>query len=130
MGAGTLKSLEKKIKESESEVMNIYLTIVPFAIFKPFHPNSDSSIEPPIVDFLTAAKKRQSDTVAVNIITEEEWINSYDKEKSVVDENMSRARQILIYTIRPKSDNPAAAESTKLRHFGRFICYSRSGRLR
>ncbi len=125
MGLDTLKRLEKTIRDSRSEVMELLLTIATSTSLQLLQPNSESnaSAELAVLNFVASSQRRQQENASVNIITEEEWINSYTKVKSVVDENVPSTRQIHLYDITPETD------STKLKHRGLYICYSRSGAL-
>lgn len=124
-GSNTVKSIEKKVKEAESDVMNVYLTIFPFATFKSFRPETDAAAELPIVRFLSAAKKRQEDNVSVTVIGEAEWNNLYEREETDVDENITQEHPLRLCTIRPNTQGTDGDLVEPILR-GKYICYSRS----
>ncbi len=120
-GKDTLNSLERAVTDSQREVFGLFLAIFVFTTTKSFQPITDAPNDPPTFSFVVAAQRRQRAQSPVNIISEGDWINSYTKSRSVVDENVPPSRQIRLYkTITPKPG------STKLKA-GTYICYDRSG---
>ncbi|KLO08647.1 hypothetical protein SCHPADRAFT_981803 [Schizopora paradoxa] len=124
-GSSTVKSIEKKVKEAESDVMNVYLTIFPFATFKSFRPETDAAAELPMVRFLSAAKKRQEDGVPVNMIGEAEWRDLYEIEEVEVDEYIAHEYPLRVCTVHPRPERTEMSNTVPMLR-GRYVCYSRS----
>ncbi|KLO07315.1 hypothetical protein SCHPADRAFT_894755 [Schizopora paradoxa] len=128
-GSLSLETLEKNIRDYQSEVAEMFLATIVATTAKSIRPTSDPSSCPPMSLFVVDARKRREDKVSIITLDDDDMSVLYEPgdgnkfKVDVVDNNVHRDRQIQRITIL-KAPSPLAA----LRP-GTYVSFSRTGQL-